>query len=377
MNNRMALSLIAEIMGWADESHGEATREYAWLRLMSTVKYDSYSDFRAGIRFIESLATWLKQFDADDRKVAFRFIRERLVYISVAEMQCLIEAFVPEILTPNIREIVGRELSIPAYSVWATKAGAETFRRRLRKTLFVGMSDGSRIDVLRRANSGRISQEQVVPMLNVDFDKWKDLAEKLETHEGMKPGEKFDSVYLIDDFTASGTTFIRYVDGKWKGKLKTFNDIIVNAKNDLGQRFPIVENYDLHIHHYISSAQARSNLQTRLKEAEAWGQRTYGKWSVSEGLLLPVKLPLSSENDPEMMQLCQKYYDHQLYERLRKHCEENGQKTMAFGYADCALPIVLEHNTPNNSIPLLWADTGGAPGVHAMRSLFHRRDRHG
>lgn len=160
----MALSLIAEIMGWADDSQSEATREYAWLRLMSTVKYDSYSDFRAGIRFVESLATWLKQFDPEDREAAFRFIRERLVYISVAEMQCLIEAFVPEILTPNLRKLVGQELGIPAYQVWATKQGADTFRKRRRKTLFVGMSDGSRIDVLRRANSGLLSQEQVVPV---------------------------------------------------------------------------------------------------------------------------------------------------------------------------------------------------------------------
>lgn len=373
----MALSLIAEIMGWADDSQSEATREYAWLRLMSTVKYDSYSDFRAGIRFVESFATWLKQFEPEDREVAFRFIRERLVYISVAEMQCLIEAFVPEILTPNLRQIVGQELGIPAYKVWATTKGAETFRKRLRKTLFVGMSDGSRIDVLRRANSGRLSQEQVVPMLNVDFEKWRDLAENLEGDQGMQPGEKFDSVYLMDDFTASGTTFIRNVRGKWKGKLKKFNDIIVNAKKELGNQFPIVESFDLHIHHYISSAQAKKNLNDRLTAAEAWEQRTYGNWSISEGLLLPPTLPLSSTTDGAMMNLCTKYYDNRLFERLKKHCEENGQTTMAFGYADCALPIVLEHNTPNNSIPLLWADTDGQSGAHPMRSLFHRRDRHG
>jgi hypothetical protein len=373
----MALSLIAEIMGWADDTQSEATREYAWLRLMSTVKYDSYSDFRAGIRFVESLATWLKQFDPEDRKTAFRFIRERLVYISIAEMQRLIEAFVPEILTPNLRKLVGQELGVPAYQVWATKQGADTFRKRRRKTLFVGMSDGSRIDVLRRANAGLLSQEQVVPMLNVDNEKWRDLAKKLEGDNGMRPGEKFDSVYLIDDFTASGTTFIRQVDGKWKGKLQKFNDIIVASKAELKDKFPIADNFDLHIHHYISSAQAKENLLERLKAAEAWQQRTYGTWSISEGLLLPTTLPLSSTTDDDMIRLCEKYYDHQLFERLRVHCEENGQTTMAFGYANCALPIVLEHNTPNNSIPVLWADTDGAGGAHPMRSLFHRRDRHG
>jgi hypothetical protein len=49
---------------------------------------------------------------------------------------------------------------------------------------------------------------------------------------------------------------------------------------------------------------------------------------------------------------------------------------MKYGYANCALPVVLEHNTPNNSIPLLWAETEGKSGVK-MHPLFFRRDRHG
>ena len=58
--NTLGLRLIADIMGWGDD--GTATQEYAWLRLMASAKYDGYSDFRAGSRFVENLATWLKQF---------------------------------------------------------------------------------------------------------------------------------------------------------------------------------------------------------------------------------------------------------------------------------------------------------------------------
>src|SRR3546814_16842878 len=81
--NRLGLTLISEIMGWTDG--GVATREYDWLRLMATTKYDGYSDFRAGSRFIENLATWLKQFDPGDRQIAYDFIKNRLVYISASE----------------------------------------------------------------------------------------------------------------------------------------------------------------------------------------------------------------------------------------------------------------------------------------------------
>jgi hypothetical protein len=80
--------------------------------------------------------------------------------------------------------------------------------------------------------------------------------------------------------------------------------------------------------------------------------------------------------DDAIVDLCGRYYDHALFKRLEKHCREAGQTDMKYGYANCALPLVLEHNTPNNSIPLLWAETDGQSGPQ-MQSLFFRRDRHG
>jgi hypothetical protein len=38
----MALSLLAEVMGWPEDDQAVATHEYAWLRMMSAVKYDGY-----------------------------------------------------------------------------------------------------------------------------------------------------------------------------------------------------------------------------------------------------------------------------------------------------------------------------------------------
>lgn len=375
MNDKMALDLIAEIMGWDESAGSTATQEYAWLRLMSAVKYDGYADFRAGVRFLESLATWLKQFAPGDRAVAYAFVKHRLVYISPAELQCLIEGLIPEVVTPDLRRRVAADLDIQPYEVWSTPEGAEAFRRRLRTTLFVGMSDGSRIDVLRRANAGRLSTEQVVPTMNVDDEKWRDLNGNLRGELGL--GAKFDSVYLIDDFTASGTTFIRKVDGQWKGKLNKFNDIIRDARKRLRDDFPIADGYALHIHHYISSSQARAALEERRITAEQdWTERTYGSSTITEGLLLPPQVKLEQPDDSAILDLCERYYDHSLFVRLEKHCREAGQSDMKLGYADCALPIVLDHNTPNNSIPLLWAETQSAGSGHPVRPLFHRRDRH-
>lgn len=372
--NLLGLKLIANIMDWSDD--GVATAEYNWLQLMASVKYDGYSDFRAGSRFIENLATWLKQFEPADRQTAYDFVKHRLVYISTAEMQRAIEAFFPETVTPLFRRLAAEVAGVRPHDVWGSRKGSEAFARILRRTLFVGLSDGSRIDILRRANASRISQEQVVPMMNIGHEKWADLAKKIRERDAAD--EKFEQVYLIDDFTASGTTFIRFKDGEWKGKLQKFNQMVRNAREFLKDKFPIVENYALHIHHYVSTTQARTALLERTEQANTqWTDRTFGSISITEGTLLPPGLKLTKGQDDPMIALCEKYYDHGLYLRLIEHAGEAEQTDLKMGYANCALPLVLEHNTPNNSIPLLWAETPGGEHGPAMRPLFRRRDRHG
>lgn len=387
MINVLALNLVAKVMNWDNET---ATEEYAWLRLMSSMKYDGYSDFRAGIRFLENLVSWLRHFDPDDRPTAYKFVKTRMVYISTLEMQRVIETFLPEIVTPYLRRSVAADLNIKPFEVWKTVEAADAFRDRLRRCLFVGLSDGSRIDVMRRANAGRMSQEQVVPMMNVDDDKWKSLAKDLK--DDLKDETaRFQDVYLIDDFTASGTTFIRFPTdgGSPKGKLAKFEDIVQAAKDRLGESFPLADGYTLHIHHYVSTAQAHLALEGRIVEADVkLPSKSFGASAITEGLLLPdaIRLAtidkatrnatLTSPSDGPILDLCERYYDHALFHRLEKHCREAGQTDMKYGYADCALPVILEHNTPNNSVPMLWAETNGTLGTK-MHSLFFRRDRHG
>lgn len=372
MINALALNLIADVMGWDLE---QATHEYAWLRLMSSVKYDGYSDFRAGVRFLESLATWLRQFDTADRQTAYAFVKQRLVYFSLAEMQRAIEIFVPETVTPYLRKCAAAEAGIQPWEVWGNPEGVRSFNRLLRGCLFVGLSDGSRIDILRRANSPRLVQDQFVPMLDIGLEKWLDLGKELRSVQG--PDARFEHVYLIDDFTASGTTFVRQVDGTWKGKLTKFNELVRKARVELGDNFPIADGYSLHIHHYVSTDQARRTLEGRVEEARnSLAQRCFGSVAITEGVRLPASLQMLDGTDAPMLGLCDFYYDDELYQRLKKHCDEANQSNMRRGYADCALPLVLEHNTPNNAISLLWAETGGRCG-RPMRPLFRRRDRHG
>jgi len=75
---------------------------------------------------------------------------------------------------------------------------------------------------------------------------------------------------------------------------------------------------------------------------------------------------------PDFARLVEVYYDKAVESR---HTQVGGDG-VRWGFGDCALPLVLEHNTPNNTIALLWAETSGGAGLHAMRPLFRRRQRH-
>ena len=50
---------------------------------------------------------------------------------------------------------------------------------------------------------------------------------------------------------------------------------------------------------------------------------------------------------------------------------EVGGASKRYGFAGCRLPVVLSHNTPNNSLFLLWAEA-----EHNVRGLFPRVSRH-
>jgi len=374
MADRMVLALLAGVLDWDDAT---ATAEYDWVRMMSHIKFDGYADFRAGSRFVESLVGWLKQFAKEDRSTAYDFLKHRLVYISPAELRCLIELFFPEVVTPALRRATAKALGIKPYEVWSNQAAANLYTSKRRRTLFMGMSDGSRIDLLRRANVGRMSQEQVVATLSIDGQKWAEMGADLIKDEEDETA-KFERVFLVEDFAGSGTTFIRQKDGAWKGKLKKFEAAIDSVKKALGDKFPIAENYALHVHHYICTDQAWLALEERLKAAaSSWEGHKFGTVSQTYGIRLPASLKMARPADTAILDLCDKYYDPALDKRLEKHLAESGIDTAKLGYAACCLPLVLDHNTPNNSVPLIWAETPEVQGKRFMEPLFLRRDRHG
>lgn len=372
MKQNLGLKILSHVMKWGNNRSRE---EFAWLKLMSRLKYDGYQDFLAGARFIESLITWLQQFKPDEREAAYLFIRNKLVYIGPAEMQRLVENFYPEVVQRCIVNTVAHDLNIPSYKVWADPGAQTRIEGLRRKTLFMGLSDGARTDILRRANVSIISNEQIVLTTLLDKAKWEGLLKDLKKECG--ENARFSAVYLIDDFIASGTTLIRYDDDKkrWIGKLQKFWKSIYEAESQLGADALFEKDWHLYVHHYLATdyatrAVSESYTKAMSEERDApWFPRV----DFTYGYVLPENMPVTKSAEEPFLSLVDKYYDPALED---EHSEKSGVKSVKYGYKKCALPLILDHNTPNNSLSILWGETDGENGAPAMRPLFRRRQRH-
>ena len=375
MKSALAQKLIGDLLGWTDDV---ATEEFHWLDLMVRYKFDHYEGFGPGRRFYVYLLRWLTQFDPADRPAAYRLLREHVVYIGRQEMMHLVSLAGPK-LALAMRQQVARLMGIPVYQVDERIDAQHRLQLLRARTLYVGVSDGARIDAFRRFNEGDISNEQVVAMAEISDGKWRSLhsklaqrLSKLADRQGRPPFDEgevsFEWVCLIDDFTGSAFSSIRQEeDGSWDGKVGKF--VNENARRT---EFKLAEGACVHVHHYLATAQARSTIRERCQNiAVAFAGLHF---EASFGYTLLDNSKLQNCGDSEILNLLERHYDDSI---------DDGHKgsNLRFGYRDCGLALILEHNTPNNSVPLLWATSkrprdGTDPTKWRWVPLFPRRERH-
>ena len=185
---------------------------------------------------------------------------------------------------------------------------------------------------------------------------------------------------MIDDFTASGSSLLRLQaeSQAWEGKLCRFFSSVRAANCALGSDYVFDQNWQLCVHHYIATTHAKETIADRLVQAVQFFGHDCAKQIIpSFGMVFPAELPIDRSLDSEFAKLTDIYYDPIL---RTDHTDIGGVTHLGLGFAGCALPVVLEHNTPNNSVALLWADTEGGirngETAPAMRPLFRRRHRH-
>jgi hypothetical protein len=379
MNDDLAERLLAEVLAWTPD---DVASERPLIQAMASYKYDEYQRYSPGMRFVESLALWLGQFDTvEQRQWAYEFVKTRLLFCSTAEINHLVTAAYPDEIRPFLVGRAASVLGMPAYKVRKVVCSRE-FQVLQRRSLFLGLSDGARLDVFRRTNR-ELSHEQIYTTYEPSEDREQDLLKSLKedlksllASDYQDEDACFSCVFLMDDFSGSGRSYVRppKVQGNgYGGKIVRALQLLVDSQSQSVDSEALVSQRNLYVGIvlYVCTDQAEeyimSNLKNFLNTLHAQG-REVPEVGIHIVQRLSSNARLDRPSDDHILDLADQYYDCALED---EHTRVGGD-TVKFGFAGCSLGLSLVHNTPNNSLPLLWAD----PDEFTIRGLFPRASRH-
>ena len=361
MNQQLAEKILANVMEWDTQEVKDNLRS---LEHFAELKYDQYQQYQVGSRFVENLTIWLNQFESvEERKIAFDFIKERVVFISQGELYHLINSIYSDIMKPIFRR-QARDLC--TYN----NITDEQNKKRLmyiigRQSLIFGLSDGARLDVFRRS-APIISNEQVCISYEIKDERMESIMNEIKkdtekyvdlyVHSGVSQ-DKIYNKFLLDDFSGSGISYLRQETDEqgskvWKGKI---TKVITQLNEQIGVEKRL-EDIDIHVILYLATEKAKSHIEEQIK---LFCEENHVKIFVH--VLQDIhKVDPDSNIEP----LMKKYYDSKIED---SHFKKGKHDNPFLGFDECSLPLVIYHNTPNNSFPIIWA---------GEKALFPRVTRH-
>lgn len=376
MKDRLANHLLAKVMGWTP---ADVSRERPVLQALAAWKYDQYEQFSPGMRFVASLATWLSQFDEKDRDVAYEFVRRKLIFISRAEMEHFVEIAFPDYLRDMLVRRVAAASGKPSQRPAEIVASGE-YKKLLRQSLFLGLSDGARVDLFRRSNSHHISHEQIYQSYQIPKEKAIDMQKELRADlrsiaDGQVSADdaQFRMVFLLDDFSASGLSYVRREEDDYRGKIIRVLEGVFKESQKGGdlRQWGLVDptNIGFCLVLYVATERAQRHLKTAV---DTWLKENGGDTTCDIVVvqLIPEEIAIDDTSNPELVAVLEQYFDPSIVD---KHFRKGRHERPYLGFDECGLPLVLSHNTPNNSIPLLWFEERG---TGSLQGLFPRVSRH-
>lgn len=387
MNSNLASLLLSSVMSW---DYVGLNSERPELEFMGSMKYDAYDRFMPGTRFMSSLVQWLNQFDEEDRATVLNFVKKKLVFISSPQMNYLVDLLYDSKIRPILLRKATENAQTPSY-ILCNKKVQKQFEIEKRSSLVVGLSDGAHTDILRR--SAGFSNEQVLTNYYPDGKKLKDMLKDLREDKKLEGVENvyFRNIFLIDDFTASGKSFVRYDEKakKFKGKLSKIIDELYatniepteeekkkGKKEELHMSYLLDANQpEIHIDILFCMATQKAEDNIRKSLDDFLEKRSYGKIKYHIHVVQKLEESLNRDitGDPDLMRVLEKpKYLHQNLKDDTAYKVGNVNRPY-LGFDECALPVVLSHNTPNNSLPILWQDTDDEK---QFKGLFPRISRH-
>lgn len=169
------------------------------------------------------------------------------------------------------------------------------------------------------------------------------------------------SIFLLDDFSGSGISFIRKENGVWDGKIISFLKRLEEYGISLNQ-------ISIHILLYVSTESAIYYIDDLLTKYVT-DNNIDGNWTVNA---IQIVGPIDCKE--EFSNTLEKYYHQYSMNKIENnHYRKGNTDEPHMGFNNGRLPLVLYHNTPNNAFPIIWFNDSSSQEYNA---LFPRIDRH-
>lgn len=364
MKRELANELLSTVMDWKS-ADVEEYRER--LEDLAELKYDYYQQYRAGGRFLENLVVWLNNFQKQsERKIALEFVLNNLVFISPNEINHLVGMVFADNIVPKLKK-QSRRIQKEKQLKFSDMQKTELLTLLKKQSLFLGLSDGSKIDVFRRSNP-ELDHEQIRLSYEIPDSKYDDIINAInESVKTMKLTGDLDviaksspikNIFLLDDFSASGISFIRREERKdkktveWKGKISHLIRSLADNGFDLS-------NTNLSVILYIATDKALTRIKEGLSKYKNEDSQFNPEFDVAAMQIVEAYVPSNEEE-----KIFEKYFDEAI---IDSHYRKGKIDKPYLGFDECSLPIVLYHNTPNNTFPIIWS---------TQQALFPRITRH-
>ena len=355
MKEGLGEKAVSKVMGWRTPDQAQGSRRR--LRALAASGCGDYIRLRPGMRLVESMALWLSRFKPDERQAAHGFVVKRVIFITRSRMEHAASIACPDLVAPALIRQAADESSgrLLFWRVWEV-LGSDEFRMMLAQCLLAGMSGGSHMDLFRSSRGGGdTGHEQALRPHGVSGSRSRNLAGSLEDRMSKcggradPPALLFRNVLLIDDSSASGKPYLRGPDAA--GNIARFRESI-NGQRE--QMQGLADKGDLRVHVPLYAATDRA--VDAIRDAS---RRPLPGMSLTVDAVrtIPSGIKLGEDRGPDFYRLAS--WDQDKYGRSTppdRHIREGASEKPYPWFGQCALPLVLRHNTPSNSLPILHAN---------------------
>lgn len=291
---------------------------------MSSSPFQSYRLFDNKNTFYSCKEKWLSQFDKVEASVMTEFLLNNLLYIQDIDIE-------------QCTKCLDHYIQMTAYSFGLIKK-VQSFDYE--HSVLFGLSDGARLDLVRYF-SNQFQNHQFSQEIEISLSRVSRI---------LKKTNYCNSIILLDDFSGSGISYLRYEENQWKGKLiRFYHDALQPLKQYRKMQIFLVP--------YYATAKSVNYLNTALPQAIKDDDIC---WILSPMHYVPT-YSVDSRIETIMQRLYQSFPINDFNYNIGKHNKP------FLGFNETGTCLVMQHNTPNNTFPILW---------HGPNALFPRKQRH-